>query len=332
MSRIAVIGDGAWGTALALSLARKGHTARIWGAFEENVVASNAAHENVGYLPGVKLPEQIDFTSDPAAAVADAEVLLLAMPSQYYAQVLAGFAGLPAADALVLSVTKGLDRDSHLRMSELAERELGMDAVAALSGPSFADEVAQGLPTAVVIACSDQQRAERLQEIFSSEVFRVYTSHDVIGTELGGALKNVIAIAAGVSDGIGFGDNSKAALITRGLAEIKRLGCALGARPETFMGLSGMGDLLMTCMGRLSRNRAVGERLGQGETIESILGGMKQVAEGVWNCANARAIAKTMGIDVPITEEVYSIVHAGKDPRDAVQSLLARDLKTEREG
>lgn len=331
MSSVAVIGDGAWGTALALLLRGNGHSVRIWGAFAENVAQSNAAHENVGYLPGVRLPEDIRFCTDPTESVRDADVVLLAMPSQHYSQVLGKFDGLLPRDALAVSVTKGLDRDTRRRMTELAQAAIGGGPVAALSGPSFADEVAQGLPTAVVIACADIARAERLQQIFSSDAFRVYTSDDVVGTELGGALKNVIAIAAGVSDGIGFGDNSKAALITRGLAEIKRLGCALGARPETFMGLSGMGDLLMTCMGRLSRNRAVGERLGRGESIGDILAEMKQVAEGVWNCANARAAAREQGLEVPITDQVYAIVQQGKDPRDAVQSLLGRGLKPERE-
>lgn len=331
MSRVAVVGDGAWGTALALLLHRNGHELRVWGAFEDNVRDTNSRHENINFLPGIDLPEDMLFTADPAAAVESAEVVVLAAPSQFYEQVLTRFEGLIERDALVVSVTKGLDRETHRRMSELAEQMLDIAAVAALSGPSFADEVAAGLPTAVVIACRDEARAERLQRVFSSELFRAYTSDDVIGTELGGALKNVVAIAAGVSDGIGFGYNSKAALITRGLAEIKRLGCALGARPETFAGLSGMGDLLMTCMGRLSRNRSVGARLGSGEKIEAILAGMRQVAEGVWNCANARAVAHEHGVEVPITDEVYAIVNEGKNPRDALQALLARDLKSETE-
>jgi len=331
MSRVAVIGDGGWGTALALLLHRNGHDLRVWGAFEENVRETKLRRENSRFLPGVELPEAILFTADPAEAAEAAEVVVLATPSQFYKDVLMRFRDLIPPSALAVSVTKGLDRDTHSRMSELAGRILDLGEVAALSGPSFADEVAAGLPTAVVIACRDEHRAECLQHLFSSDVFRVYTSDDVVGTELGGALKNVVAIAAGVSDGIGFGYNSKAALITRGLAEIKRLGCALGARAETFSGLSGMGDLLMTCMGRLSRNRSVGERLGAGESIEQIRSGMQQVAEGVWNCANARAIARKRGIEVPITDEVYAIVNEGKDPRAAVQSLLARDLKSETE-
>ena len=214
-------------------------------------------------------------------------------------------------------------------MSELAEDLLGVAPVAALSGPSHAEEVARGIPTAVVIGCRDHSKAVALQELFMQPAFRVYTSEDIIGVELGGALKNVMALAAGVSDGIGFGDNSKAALITRGLAEMTRLGCELGAKAETFAGLSGMGDLVVTCTSRHSRNRAVGERLGKGESAESILASMEQVAEGVWTCSTARSIAHAKGVDVPITDEVCAIVHEGKNPHEAVAALMTRDAKPE---
>ena len=329
--KIAVIGDGAWGTALARLLKENGHDVRVWGPFAENVESANLAHENAAFLPGVKLPEDLRFHTDPQQAAADAAVVVLATPSQFYSEVLDRFEGLIDPQSLIVSVTKGLDFESRRRMTEIAREKIGAATVAALSGPSFADEVARGLPTAVVIACDVLERAESLQRIFSNDYFRAYTSDDVVGTELGGALKNIVAIAAGVSDGIGYGYNSKAALITRGLAEIKRLGCALGARPETFAGLSGMGDLMLTCTGKLSRNRGVGERLGRGEKIEAILASMQHVAEGVWNCSIALRSARDCAVEVPITEQVNAIVHAGKNPRDAVHSLLARDLKSELE-
>ncbi len=331
MLNTTVIGDGGWGTALALVLHANGHRVRVWGAFPEYTARINASKENTVFLPGVRLPENIRFLSEPGAAVQNADVVVLASPSEFYSSVLDKFKDTIPTAALVVSVTKGLDRKTHRRMTELAELAIGSGPVATLSGPSFADEVARRIPTAVLIACSDTARAKNLQRVFSSDIFRVYTSDDPIGTELGGALKNVVAIAAGVSDGIGYGHNSKAALITRGLAEMKRLGCALGAKPETFSGLSGMGDLLLTCTGKLSRNRSVGERLGGGEKIGDILGSMKQVAEGVWNSTNVQALAREHNVDVPIAEQVYAIIHDGKDPHDAVQSLLARDLKPEAE-
>ncbi len=327
---IAVIGDGAWGTALALLLKGNGHEVRVWGPFADKVASANADHENKAFLPGVKLPEDLHFHTDPQQVAVDASVVILATPSQFYSEVLDRFQGLIDPQSLLVSVTKGLDLESQRRMTEIAREKIGA-TVAALSGPSFADEVARGLPTAVVIACEDLARAERLQRIFSNDYFRAYTSDDVVGTELGGALKNIVAIAAGVSDGIGYGYNSKAALITRGLAEIKRLGCALGARPETFAGLSGMGDLLLTCTGKLSRNRGVGERLGRGEKIEDILASMQHVAEGVWNCSIALQAARAHSVEVPITEQVNAIIHQGKNPRAAVHSLLERDLKSELE-
>lgn len=326
---VTVIGDGGWGTALALLLDYNGHRVRVWGAFPDYVREVAESRENRAFLPGVDLPERIQFVSDPEEAASDADIIVLAVPSEFYTEVLQRFKTIVPSRALLVSVTKGLDRATHRRMSGIAESLLDHAPVAALSGPSFADEVARGIPTAVVIACSDMERARTLQNVFSNERFRAYTSADVVGTEIGGALKNVIAIAAGVCDGIGLGYNSKAALITRGLAEIQRLGCALGAAPATFSGLSGMGDLLLTCTGKLSRNRSVGERLGKGETLEEIKRSMDQIAEGVWNCVNARALAQDKNVEVPITDEVYGIVHNGKNPRDAVQSLLARNLKAE---
>lgn len=329
MSKVVVIGDGGWGTALALVLARKGHAVTVWGAFADYIEQIRAGRTNPRFLPGVELPPEIDFTADRSAA-ASADAVVIAAPSRYFADVVSSFASHIRRHTPVVSVTKGLDQRTGHRMTELAEELLGRRAVAALSGPSHAEEVARGIPSAVVIGCTDPAIATLFQELFISPAFRVYTSDDVIGVEFGGALKNVIAIAAGVCDGIGFGDNSKAALMTRGLAEISRLGCALGAHPATFAGLSGMGDLVVTCTSRHSRNRGVGERLGRGETWEQIQRGMVQVAEGVWTSGTARMLARERKVDVPITEAVYAVIYEGKSPHKAVEELLTREAKPER--
>ena len=329
--RISVIGDGGWGTALALVLHGNGHKVTVWGP-DPDYVATIAAHrENVKFLPGIPLPDDLTWTADRPATIDGTDMVVLAVPSKFFRDVASSFAERFPTTVPVVSVSKGLDKTTHRRMSQVAADVLGCGPVAALSGPSHAEEVARGVPTAVAIACEDHGQAERMQAAFSCNTFRVYTSDDVVGVELGGAMKNVIAIAAGVSDGIGFGDNTKAALVTRGLAEGSRLGIALGAHPATFAGLSGIGDLIVTCTSRLSRNRAVGEELGRGRTLGEIMNDMEQVAEGVWTCDTARALAADAGVDVPITDEVYAVVHEGKDPRAAVQSLLTRDPRAERE-
>lgn len=327
---VTVIGDGGWGTALALVLHRNGHQVTLWGPFADYLDEVRRTGENRKFLPGVKLPAALRWTADRAEAVAGAEVIVLAMPSRFYKQVLASFAPLVTGNPRVVSVSKGLDKETHRRLSEVAEEVLGRRPVAALSGPSHAEEVARGIPTAVAIACADHAVAEALQQVFNNPTFRIYTTDDVVGVELGGALKNVIAVAAGISDGIGFGDNSKAALITRGLAEMTRLGVARGAHPETFAGLSGLGDLIVTCASKLSRNRGVGERLGRGEKLDAIMAGMEQVAEGIWTCRAALDLARELGVDVPITEQVVAVVHDGVEPAVAVQNLMARDPKRER--
>lgn len=329
MSKVVVIGDGGWGTALALVLARKGHAVTVWGAFADYIEEVRAGRTNPRFLPGVELPPEIEFTVDRAAAES-ADAVVIAAPSRYFADVVSSFAPHIRRRTPVVSVTKGLDQRTGHRMTELAEELLGRRAVAALSGPSHAEEVARGIPSAVVVGSTDPAIAALFQELFISPAFRVYTSDDVIGVEFGGALKNVIAIAAGVCDGIGFGDNSKAALMTRGLAEISRLGCALGAHPATFAGLSGMGDLVVTCTSRHSRNRGVGERLGRGETWEQIQRGMVQVAEGVWTSATARMLARERKVGVPITDAVYAVIYEGKSPHKAVEDLLTREAKPER--
>ncbi|NKB25113.1 MAG: NAD(P)H-dependent glycerol-3-phosphate dehydrogenase [Kiritimatiellae bacterium] len=327
--KISVIGDGGWGTALALVLHRNGHRVCVWGPFSDYIEEIQKKSENPKFLPDISIPPEIHWTSDCEEAVINAGIVLVVIPSKYYRQTLELFTNLIPPSCQILSATKGLDKQTHKRMSKTAQEVLKRESVAVLSGPSHAQEVAKSIPAAVTIASDDPDSAKTLQDTFTHNLFRIYTSEDIIGVELGGALKNVMAIAAGVCDGIGFGDNTKAALLTRGLAEMTRLGCAMGAQPSTFSGLSGMGDLIVTCTSKLSRNRTVGERIGRGESIDEILGPMEQVAEGVWNCRNAKELAQEIGIEVPITDEVYAVVHEGKDPRIAVQSLLARDPRPE---
>lgn len=326
--KVAVIGDGGWGTALAMVLNRNGHDTTVWGPFPDYLDQIKSTGENSTYLPGVEMPTSLKWTADHAEAVQDAGLIVLVVPSRFYKPVVEAFKPFIPADALIVSATKGLDEKTHERMSETAEEILERE-VAVLSGPSHAEEVARGVPCAVAIAARDHDMAEKIQHLFLNDSFRVYTLEDVVGVELGGALKNVVAVAAGISDGLGFGDNTKAALMTRGIAEITRLGAALGAQPETFMGLSGIGDLMVTCMSKHSRNRGVGERLGKGETLSDIMDSMKMVAEGVWNCQAAKELAGELGVSVPITEQVDAVVHGGKDPRQAMMDLMARAPKPE---
>jgi glycerol-3-phosphate dehydrogenase (NAD(P)+) len=327
--KITIIGDGGWGTALGLLLHQNGHSVTVWGPFADYLDEVRSRRLNTRYLPGIPLPAEIVWTADVDAAARDAEAFVLAVPSKYYADVCGRFAGRIGAHVPVVSVTKGLCAQTHRRMSEIAAEILRHDAVTVLSGPSHAEEVSRGLPTAVVVAARDRQQAAFFQRLFSGPRFRVYTSCDPVGAELGGAVKNVIAIAVGVSDGLGFGDNTRAALITRGLAEMTRLACAMGAQPETLAGLSGIGDLIVTCTSRHSRNRGVGERLGRGETIEQILGSMQMVAEGVWNSRIVRQLAHERKVEMPITEQVYGFCYEKLDPQRALVALMNRDSKPE---
>lgn len=330
---VAVLGDGGWGTALALTLARHGHAPRVWGPDADYVAEIRATRRNPKFLPGVELPDAIGWTADPDEALAGAEAVVMVVPSKYVRATLERFAGAYRAAGAppVVSATKGFDETTLERMTEILSELWSVPHPAALSGPSIAPETARGVPTAVTIACADEAHARRFQELFSGDAFRAYTSDDVRGVELGGALKNVIALAAGICDGLGFGNNAKAALITRGLAEITRLGVALGAHPQTFYGLSGIGDLMVTCMSPQSRNRTVGERLGRGERVADILGGMVQVAEGVCTCGPALALARQAGVPAPVMEQVDAILHAGKKPKDAVVELMRRDPRAERD-
>lgn len=330
--RIAVVGGGAWGTALADLLGRAGHGVALW-VYEEDLAAEMAeTRENRVYLPGHRLAPGVRPTADLAAAVSGAGVVVSVSPSQVVRAVMGRAAPHLAPDTLVVSASKGIERGSLRLMNQVLEEVLPPGCarrLAVLSGPSFAAEVARGVPTAVSLACADAEAAGRLQALFSGPTFRVYTNDDVVGVELGGALKNVIALAAGISDGLGFGHNSRAALITRGLAEISRLGTALGAKPLTFLGLAGMGDLVLTCTGDLSRNRTVGLRLGRGEKLKEILASMTAVAEGVHTCDAAVGLADRVGAEVPIAREVWRVLHEEKDPRRAVEDLMARPSRRE---
>lgn len=327
--KISIIGDGGWGTAIGILLNSYGHQVTVWCPFEENRTLILANNENKLFLPGIKLPQSIRWVTDPAEAVQGAQACVLASPSKFLSDVCKRFVGLIPRDALVVSLVKGICEQTHRRMSETAQEILGLNNIAVLSGPSHAEEVARGIPTAVTAASTCVQSATQTQELFTGALFRVYTSDDPIGVELGGAVKNVIAIAVGAADGLGFGDNTRAALITRGLAEVTRFGMAMGAKAETFAGLSGVGDLIVTCTSQHSRNHTVGQRLGQGEPIQKILGSMKMVAEGVGNARVIHTLGEELGVEMPITDEVYKLCYEEYSPLEAVRALMSRDMKSE---
>ena len=327
--RVTVIGDGGWGTALALVLAGKGHAVRMWGAFPDYVDEMRRQRENVKFLKGIPLPEELELCSDLAEAVSGADVLVAAVPTQFMRRVLRRLVRCDERGTPIVSVAKGIENRTLLRPTQIIADVVGRVPLAALSGPSHAEEVARGLPTTVAVASRRAELARRVQQLFMTERFRVYTNTDIVGVELGGAVKNVIAIAAGICDGIGLGDNAKAALLTRGLAEMTRLGLALKARRETFAGLAGMGDLITTCTSPFGRNRSVGMQIGQGRTLKQILADMEQVAEGVRTTQSVRALARRHGVDVPITEQCYRVLFRGKDPLRAVSDLMQRGAKDE---
>lgn len=330
--RIAVIGAGSWGTALANLLAKKGLEVSLWAYERELVERMRASRVNDLFLPETRLNERLQVTNELADAVVGRQVVVLVSPSQVMRRVVEQLRPHLAGDSLLVSAAKGIENETLLLMSEVLEEVLGSDVAgrcAYLSGPSFAKEVAAELPTAVAVAASDGEVARVVQELFRTDYFRVYTNPDVVGTELGGALKNVIALAAGVSDGLGFGHNARAALINRGLVEMARLGLAKGAQAETFAGLAGMGDLVLTCTGDLSRNRSVGIELGKGRKLAEILGGMRMVAEGVKTTLSAYQLAQKLGVVMPITEQAYQLLYKDKDPRQAVSELMMRQQRAE---
>ena len=332
---IAVVGTGSWGTTLAITLAGGGVDTTLLARTAEEAVALTSACENVRFLPGIALPPNLKVSGDPSSALAGREIVLLVVPAQRMRENVRLLRGYLPKKALLVSATKGLEVGSCKRMSEVIAEELGSataERVAALSGPNLAREVAAGLPTATVVAAADEQTAVRVQAGLHMQRVRVYTNVDLVGVELAGALKNIVALGAGICDGLGYGDNAKAAFLTRGLAEIARLGVAMGAHPLTFAGLAGVGDLIATCASRLSRNRSVGEQLGEGKSLAEIQAGMSQVAEGVPTTVAARELAIRYGVEMPIAEKMYQVLFAGGSPRESVVELMTRGQKDELAG
>jgi glycerol-3-phosphate dehydrogenase (NAD(P)+) len=330
--RIGVIGAGAWGTALANLLANKGFEVALW-AFEQEVCADILeGRENKVFLPGFPLSVNLHPSNNLDEVAADKKMLLLVMPSHVFRSVAEQLVHHPTEKTLIVTASKGIENKTHLTMSGILEQLLPQrlhNRIAVLSGPSFAKEVAQKIPTAVTVAAHDLEVAKDVQNTFATDYFRVYTSYDVTGAELGGALKNVMAVAAGISDGLGLGYNTRAAVITRGVTEIQRLGRRLGADPTTFMGLAGIGDLVLTCTGTLSRNWTVGHKMGQGMKLEAILSDMRTVAEGVKTTKSVFNMSRKLGVEMPIVEQVYRMLYEDLDPKEALQILMSRDLKHE---
>jgi len=324
--KVTVVGAGAWGTALALILHKGKHQITLWGHDSTHLEELRKMGRNESYLPGISLPSNWSYQTALPAAITGSECVVVAVPSKAIRNVAAHFADYRG---LIVSVTKGIEYDTGLTLCGVIAAQAPQARIAALSGPSLALEAAKGIPTAIVAAGCETTTAEAVQRLFHQPAFRVYTSTDVVGVELGGALKNVVAIAAGVGDGLGFGDNSKAALVTRAIVEIRRLGVACGAQPDTFAGLSGLGDLTVTCFSRLSRNRALGERLGRGEKLEAILASALTVAEGYPTARSAYQLARKHEVITPIIDEVYALLYQGKHPAKAVEDLTRRESKAE---
>ena len=329
MKKIGVLGAGSWGTALTWLLTNNGHEVTLWSIMEAEVEMLRTKREHTSKLPGVKLQESIQLTSNLEEAMADKDVLVLAVPSPYTRSTAQKMAPYLKKGQIVVNVAKGVEEHTLMTLSQIIEEELPEANVAVLSGPSHAEEVGRGLPTTCVVSAAKRETAEYLQGIFMSPVFRVYTTPDILGVELGGALKNVIALAAGTADGLGYGDNTKAALITRGIAEIARLVTKMGASLETFYGLSGMGDLIVTCASVHSRNRKAGYLMGKGYTMKQAMDEVKMVVEGVNSAKAAKTLAEKYGIDMPIVQEVNQVLFEDKPAREALADLMLRDKKIE---
>lgn len=329
-AKTTILGSGAMATACSVLLAEHpGQTVAIWARHREHARAIQEQRENRRLLPGVRLPDSVQVTSDIDEAVDGADTLVVAIPTEFLRDTLTSVAPSLNRNRPVISVVKGLEKDTFLRPSQIIEETLGSRAVVALGGPSHAEEIARRLPASVVAASGDVALARRVQEMFSTDRFRVYTNPDLIGVELAGALKNIIAIAAGICDGLGYGDNAKSALMTRGIVEMKRFGTALGAEPNTFWGLAGIGDLITTCVSPYGRNRLVGERLGRGESLAQIRGTMQAVAEGINTTWSVADLAEERDVEMPITAEVYKVLFEGKSPVEATSSLMLRPPKDE---
>lgn len=327
--KVAVIGAGSWGTALSLVLCNNGHEVTLWSIVESEIEMLKEKHEHVDKLSGVKLPESICFTTDLQAAVADKDFLILAVPSVFTRSTAKNMSPFVKDGQVIVCVAKGIEEETLMTISEVVEQEIPNVDVAVMCGPSHAEEVGRGLPTTVVAGAKKKSVAEGVQDIFMNEVFRVYTSPDVLGMELGGSLKNVIALAAGMADGLGYGDNTKAALITRGIAEMGRLALKMGANYETLSGLTGIGDLIVTCESKHSRNRKAGMLMGQGYTMKQATEEVKMVVEGIYSAKAAIALARKYDVDMPIIEEVNKVLFEDKPAKDAVKELMMRDRRAE---
>ena len=328
MAKVAVLGGGSWGIALAVLLHKNGHEITIWSALEKEIEMLSAEHEHK-MLPGVKLADDMIFTTDEAEAVKDKNMLVMAVASSYTRATAKRFKEFVAPGQIIVNVAKGIEEDTVMTLTEIIEQEIPQATVAVLSGPSHAEEVGRGVPTTIVVGAKKKSTAEYIRSLFMNEVFRVYISPDVLGIELGGSLKNVVALAAGIADGLGYGDNTKAALITRGITEIGRLGMAMGGRYETFSGLTGIGDLIVTCASMHSRNRRAGILIGQGKSMEEAMAEVKMVVEGVYSAKAAMQLAKKYNVQLPIIEQVNLVLFEGKSAAEAVKDLMLRDKKIE---
>lgn len=329
MAKIGIIGAGSWGIALSVLLHNNGHEVAIWSALSDEIELLKREHEQKDKLPGVKLAEDMVFTTEICEAINEKDILVLAVPSSFTRKTAHTMKEYVSEGQIVVNVAKGIEEATLLTLSQVIEEELPQADVAVLSGPSHAEEVGRGIPTTIVVGAKSRVTAEFIQNVFMSDVFRVYTSHDVLGIELGAALKNVVALAAGIADGLGYGDNTKAALITRGIAEISRLGIAMGGKFETFCGLSGIGDLIVTCASMHSRNRRAGILIGQGKTMEEAMAEVKMVVEGVYSAKAAMGLAKKYDVELPIIEQVNEVLFHGKPAAAAVKDLMIRDKKLE---
>lgn len=329
MAKVSVLGAGSWGTALSLLLCKNGHEVTLWSALEDEVRMLCEKREHESKLPGVRLPEDMKITADLEDSLQDPDVAVLAVPSPFSRSTAHRMAPFVKKGQIIVNVAKGVEEHTLMTLSEIISEEIPQADVCVLSGPSHAEEVGKGLPTTCVVSAEKRETAEYLQGIFMSPVFRVYTTPDILGVELGGALKNVIALAAGTADGLGYGDNTKAALITRGIAEISRLGTKMGARAETFYGLSGIGDLIVTCASVHSRNRKAGYLMGKGYTMQEAMDEVKMVVEGVYSARAAKSLAEKYQVEMPIIEEVNKVLFEDKPAADAVRDLMLRDKKVE---
>ena len=329
MKKIGVLGAGSWGTALTFELSNRGHHVTVWSIAQDEVDMLNSEHEQKVKLPGVKLPAEVQATTDLQRVIEGKDLLVLAVPSPFTRSTARSMKPFVSENQLIVSVAKGIEADSLLTLTQIIEEEIPQCRTAVLCGPTHAEEVGKGMPTAIVAGSRSREDAVYVQDIFMSEVFRVYTSPDVLGMQVGAALKNVVALAAGIADGLGYGDNTKAALITRGITEIARLGIAMGGKVETFTGLTGIGDLIVTCASMHSRNRRAGILIGQGETPEEAMKEVQQVVEGVFSAKAAHQLSVKYGIETPIIDQICMVLNEGKSPADAVRDLMLRDKKIE---